>query len=165
MKMEESKYSFCRLDVSGLDEQYGWLFWGLDGPYITVLPGEQKPGVMLRALADLIICGHHLRGVLRIMPKQLQSMVNRTLTVASVRDLAKGDFQRTGLGEVETAAGLKSQGKRIVRGAISRLADEVSAHTSGPVRLQDLIMLLNRRPDLIDIVAEYARDRARRSCQ
>lgn len=159
MKVEESKYSFCRLDVSGLDEQYGWLFWRLDGHYIMVLPGEQKPGIMLRAFADLILAGHHLRGVLRIMPKEIQSMISRTLTVASIRDLTKRDFQWTSLEEVETATGLKPQDKRIVRDAISRLTEEVSAHTRGSVRLQDLIGLLNRRPDLIDIVADYARDK------
>ena len=163
LKAEESKYSFCRLDVSGLDEQYGWLFWRLDGPYITVLPGEQKPGIMLRSLADLIISGHHLRGVLRIIPKQLQSMINRTLTVAGVRDLVRGDFQRTGLEEVETATGLKSQDKRIVRDAITRLAKEETARVCDPGQLDELIGLLNLRPELINIVTEYARNKANSS--
>ena len=158
-----SKYSFCRLDVSGLDEQYGWLFWRLDGPYITVLPGEQKPGIMLRSLADLIISGHHLRGVLRIIPKQLQSMINRTLTVAGVRDLVRGDFQRTGLEEVETATGLRSQDKRIVRDAITRLAKEETARVCDPGQLDELIGLLNLRPELINIVTEYARNKANSS--
>lgn len=115
--------------MSGLGERYGWLFWRLGGPFITVLPGEQKPGIMLRAFADLIISGHRLRGVLRIMPKQLQSMINRTLTVASVRDLAKGDFQRRGLEEAETATSLKSQDKRIVRDAITRSPSDIEMRT------------------------------------
>jgi len=161
MKREENKYSFCRLDVSGLDEQYGWLFWGLAGPYIIVLPGEQKPGIMLRAFADFIISGHCVQGVLDIDPKVLSSIINRTLTVASVQDLTKRDFQRTGLEEVEAAAGLKVQDKRIVLNAIARLTDEVPVPKArDSVRLQDLLTLLKSRPDLIDTVAEYARDKA-----
>ena len=163
LKAEESKYSFCRLDVSGLDEQYGWLFWRLDGPYITVLPGEQKPGIMLRSLADLIISGHHLRGALIVLPKQLQSMINRTLTGAGIRDLVKADFQRTGLEEVETATGLRSQDKRIVRDAITRLAKEETARVCDPGQLDELIGLLNLRPELINIVTEYARNKANSS--
>lgn len=156
MRAERGVRSFLRLDVPGLEEQYGWLFWGLEGPSVVILPGEHKRGMMLRAFASFVLAGHRVGGSVTLSPEEFGCVTERRLTLSMVHELQSKDVVRTGFEEVLTAAGLSSRERIIIQQVLSTLAAQVASHSDQPLRLQALMTLLSRRADLIDVVWHYA---------
>lgn len=96
MKLHPAPLEFSQIDnlfLRGLPGNYGWVFRLHDRSAICLLPGEEKPIPMVRAVADLILAGHQFLGRKDLSDADDAMLRDRTATLADLLQFLRPPFR------------------------------------------------------------------------
>jgi len=96
MKLHPGALTFSQIDdlfLGGLPGNYGWVFRLDDRSVVCILPGEEKPGPMISAVADLILAGHQFLGRKDLSETDDAMLRERTATLNDLMRFLRPPFR------------------------------------------------------------------------
>ena len=141
---------FCLVRYQPYAVCYGWVFRVDQGRAIAVLPGEEKPGPTMRALADFLAGGHRCRGEIRATDDEYEKVCVRKADLDDVARILRRKPYRIEFPEFEDWNLVLPNQRAVVERALRDLKDRWARPPSAPDMIQEINTLLKRHPDLVE---------------
>lgn len=84
MELYSKPTTFCQIERHDFGPQYGWIFELDPGRVVVILPGEDKPGLMLNTVATFILRRHRFVGRMKLNEQEYDALCGRKADVSEV---------------------------------------------------------------------------------
>lgn len=136
---------FVQIEYHDMGAQFGWVFRVNERKAIVILPGEEQPGPMVRAVAELLVHGHRFRGRMKLDACAYQQVCRREVRAEDVLQLFRRHPYHIGFPEFRTLDFLSPAQRTAIEQSLA--AQEHRPVPSRAEMIQEIVRLVHQFPE------------------